>query len=82
LILTTSGKEGRDCMENDTDKRPLWNGISILKRFDSTPLSKEQMEYAVCFLEESSDFEKEEWSRVLLRRIAVTIRREILNEKQ
>ena len=62
-----------------SDKQKTWNSIDSTEKMDNKHLTKKEMEYAVCFIEEYSDFETKEWSRVLLRRIAVTIRKEILD---
>ncbi len=51
-----------------------WNGIKTAPSVIDTPLSESEYGDAAAYLEEASDFTYYEWRRVILRRIAVTLR--------
>lgn len=50
-----------------------WNDIDLTVGYDA-PLQPHEIENAVAFLCESSDFEKHEFGRVILLRIAATLK--------
>lgn len=58
-----------------SETREKWNEIEVSEGLMGIPLLQQELGIAASYLEESSDFAGNEWERVLLSRMAATLRK-------